>query len=285
MALYRHIMRMIMTTNEIKKFTVNSLDGLNKIANYKDFSRPYRHITALFGLICLLISILPVHAGAFAVPERFEYELTWAGINAGSSVIEIKKDDSGIQIISRAWSNKFVSTFYRVENLIVSTIADMKTEDAAVIPKNYRLKIREGRHRRDKEYIFNQGSKTVTYINHIDKEKVDFDISNGVLDMLSGFFHARRLPMEIGKSVFIDVFDSKKLYKVEIQVLRKETINTPAGSFKTIVVKPILKTEGIFLRKGDVFIWLSDDEKRVPVQLRSTVAVGSINATLTSGQF
>ncbi len=83
----------------------------------------------------------------------------------------------------------------------------------------------------------------------------------------------------------MDVFDSRKLWNVEVQVLRREKIKTKLGEFDTIVIKPLMKSEGIFNRKGDVYIWLTDDKKRVPVKLESKVAIGSITATLTGGTF
>ena len=58
-----------------------------------------------------------------------------------------------------------------------------------------------------------------------------------------------------------------------------------AGEFDTVVIKPLMKSEGIFNKKGDVYIWLTDDKKRVPVKLESKVAIGSITATLAGGTF
>ncbi len=81
------------------------------------------------------------------------------------------------------------------------------------------------------------------------------------------------------------VFDSKKVWNVEIQVLRKERISLPTGTFNTIVVKPLMKSEGIFYRKGEIFIWLTDDIKHIPVKLQTKVAVGSITATLVKGNY
>jgi hypothetical protein len=72
---------------------------------------------------------------------------------------------------------------------------------------------------------------------------------------------------------------------VEVQVLKKERVSVPAGTFDTVVVKPILKSEGIFLRKGDVYIWLTDDDKKIPVKMKSKVKVGAINAVLVGGTY
>jgi hypothetical protein len=59
----------------------------------------------------------------------------------------------------------------------------------------------------------------------------------------------------------------------------------PSGTFDTIVIKPLMKSEGIFSRKGDIFIWLTDDLKHIPVKMQTKAAVGSIIATLVRGNY
>jgi hypothetical protein len=93
------------------------------------------------------------------------------------------------------------------------------------------------------------------------------------------------MKLEVGKSVFVDVFDSKKLWNVEVQVLRKEKISTILGEVETIVIKPLMKSEGIFNRKGEILIWLTDDQKRIPVKMNTKVVVGAITATLVGGTY
>ncbi len=68
-------------------------------------------------------------------------------------------------------------------------------------------------------------------------------------------------------------------------MLRKEKVGVPAGEFDTIVVKPLMKSEGIFSRKGEIYIWLTDDERRIPVMLKTKVKIGSVNATLVGGTY
>lgn len=230
--------------------------------------------------IWFFIILLSSKALSFDIPERLIYDLTWTGIKAGEAYLEVKEEGSHIQFISKAYSAKWVSLFYHVEDVVISTLKKEKYDGFFATPINYRLKIKEGKHRRDKELIFDHTSGKVTYINHLNNEKKDYNVNYPVFDALSCFFYVRTLPLEVGKSVFINLFDSKKLYSVEIQVIKKETIKTSLGNFDSILIKPIMKSEGIFSRKGDIYIWLSDDEKRIPLMLQSKVAVGSIKATL-----
>jgi hypothetical protein len=75
------------------------------------------------------------------------------------------------------------------------------------------------------------------------------------------------------------------MWNVEVQVLRKERLKTGLGEFNTVVIKPLMKSEGIFNRKGDMVIWLTDDDRHIPVMMKTKIVVGSIVATLVSGTY
>ena len=222
---------------------------------------------------------------AFAVPEKLLFDLTWAGLKAGTSTLETVNDKGRTKLISTARSADWVSLFYTVNDKVVSLLRNEQTASSIGLPENYRIKLREGRHRRDKELVFDHANGQVTFIDHLSGRKKTYKIDPKTLDPLAGFYHVRTLKLEVGRSVYVDVFDSKKLWNVEVQVLRRERIKTKLGEFETVVIKPLLKSEGIFNRKGDVYIWLTDDNRRIPVKLESKIAVGSITATLVGGTF
>ncbi len=225
------------------------------------------------------------YAASFAIPEKLVYDLTWTGIKAGTASLEILNDGDNIKIISTAQSAKWVSVFYKVDDRVESTLIKNPSLSFIGQPTNYRLKIREGRHRRDKEVIFDQSVGKATYINHLDKEKKEFTVPANIFDPLSSFYYLRTLDLKVGKPVFIDIFDNKQIWSVEVQVLKKEKIELPSGTFDTILVKPLMKSEGIFYRKGEILIWLTDDKKYIPVKMQTKVAVGSITATLVGGNY
>ncbi|MGO9379470.1 MAG: DUF3108 domain-containing protein [Dissulfurispiraceae bacterium] len=233
----------------------------------------------------LLLLCLPSAALSYTLPEKLEYDLTWAGIKAGTASLETVENGQYIQFISRAMSSDVVSVFYRVEDLAVSSLKKEAHKTLPGTPYSYRLKTSEGSHKKDKEVYFDFIEKKATYINYIEREQQVFAIGESTMDALSCFFYVRFLPLQVGKSVFVEIFDNKKLYKAEVQVVKKEAIETSLGTFKTILIKPVLQSEGIFSRKGDILIWLTDDAKRLPVLLKTKVKVGSIKATLTSWKY
>jgi hypothetical protein len=224
---------------------------------------------------------LPSGAAAFTIPERLEYSLRWEFVHAGNSVLEIAPGGGKtLKIVSRAWSSKFLSVFYKVEDRI-----DVLVEESSYLPFTYHLDLNEGSHRKDREVLYLRDRGKIVLNNRHKGEIKEFEAEGAVYDPISAFYKVREMDMEVGKPLFVRVFDNGKLYDVEVQVLKKERVSVPAGTFDTVVVKPILKSEGIFLRKGDVYIWLTDDDKKIPVKMKSKVKVGAINAVLVGGTY
>ncbi len=234
---------------------------------------------SLLPIVFLLFIIPSSSLYAFSIPETLNYDLTWFGIKAGTSSLSIQDNGSTYKITSRADSAKWLSLFYTVRDRVESVIT--KNLNGPGLPLNYRLKIREGRHRRNKEVIFDHEKKKALYHDYIKKREQTYDVPSGVLDPLTGFYMIRKRDLKVGRSEYVKIFDSKRIWDVEVKVLRKEKVTLPIGDFNIVVVKPLLKSEGIFNRKGDVYIYLTDDERRIPVILEAEVVVGSIKAIIT----
>lgn len=233
----------------------------------------------------LFLLFFPLEGKAFTIPEKLVFDLTWTGVKAGTATLEIVNEKGQMKIISTARSADWVTVFYAVDNRIESLLQKMQAPMLISLPENYRIKLREGRHRRDKEVIFDHEKHQATFIDHLEAEKKTYKIDENTFDPLASFYYIRTMKLDVGKSVYVAIFDSKKLWKVEVQVLRREKLKTKLGVFNTIVIKPLMKSEGIFNRKGDMYIWLTDDIDRVPVKMQTKVVVGSVTATLVGGNF
>jgi len=245
-------------------------------------------LRVMFVVLCVLSYALfpdPARADPFRIPEKLVYDLKWIGIRAGTASIEIVNEGDITKIISQANSLDFISLFYKVEDRIESTLSQGSSHLPIGQPIRYRVKIREGKHRRDKEVIFDHKKGKALYFDYRNDEEEEFEVPSPVFDPVSGFYYFRTLELVVGEPVYITVFDNKKIWDVEVQVLRKETVTLPAGTFDTIVVKPLLKSEGIFSKKGEVHVWLTDDEKHIPVLVTLKVKIGSVTATLVEGMY
>ncbi len=228
--------------------------------------------------------LFPPHTQAKPkIPEKFVYNLYWSGIRAGKATMVFKDTPDGVVIKSHATSAPIISIFYRVDDVAQSTLY------SSGYPNNYKLKVREGRHRKNKAVFFGtmpaKGPQKVIYNDRLKKKTKEFYLEKQAFDPLSAFYEIRKRPLKVGSSEYLDIFDSKKLWNVEVQVLRKESIKMPSGEFNTIVIKPLLKSEGIFKKKGEIYIWLTDDEKKIPVKVQSKVKIGSITAKLVKGAY
>ncbi|MBI3814185.1 MAG: DUF3108 domain-containing protein [Nitrospinae bacterium] len=238
----------------------------------------------LLSLFCFTLSAtggeslknLPFNEG-----EDLVYEISWFGIPAGTGRLHVNektvKDGKEVfHIDYSAVSSDFLSSFYRVEDR-----AETFMDSAGLFPWSFKLKIREGRTKRDVETVFDQIGHKAAFKKDKD-EPVEVSIPPAVQDAFSSLYYLRTKNLIIGEKVIIDVFEDKKSWQVEVHVLKKERIKIYSEEVDTILVKPLLKYEGIFQRKGDVYIWLTDDEKKIPVQLRTKVIIGSVYAKIIS---
>jgi hypothetical protein len=215
--------------------------------------------------------------------QRFEYDLKWGFVLAGHSVMEhsdaTKANPSMVE--STTISADWMEGFYPVRNYVRSELNGTNT----FYPSNYRITTLEGTYRKDREVRFELNEGKALYIDHLKGEEKNVEIPMKVYDPLSVLFKIKGMKLEVGKSIFVTIFDSKKVWNLEVLVLKKEKIKVPAGTFNTIKINPLMKSEGIFKRKGAMYLWISDDPRRIPVKVKSKVAVGSITALLTGGKY
>jgi hypothetical protein len=215
---------------------------------------------------------------AFGVGERFEFSVGYGMINAGTAVMEIpdmvKLDGRKcFHIVSTAQSNKFFSVFFKVDDKVESFM-----DVYGLYSLRYDKHIREGKFKTDMSMTFDQDNHLALYYAGRDT----FQVPEYVQDVLSAFYFVRTQDLQVGKSILVDNHTDKKTYPLEVRVLRKEKVKVPAGEFNCVVIEPMLKTPGIFEQKGSLTVWLTDDEVKMPVLMKSKVIIGSISTELTS---
>lgn len=98
------------------------------------------------------------------------------------------------------------------------------------------------------------------------------------LDDLSFVFYARTLPLEIGKTYTMYRYFKDEGNPVTLKVLRREEVKVEAGRFKTVVVQPIIRTKGLFSEGGKAEIYLTDDDRRIPVLIKVGLDVKVISS-------
>jgi hypothetical protein len=241
------------------------------------------------GIVIVLVLLVGLFTGrsalAFPIPERLEFEITYSGIPAGRAVQEVTLEGSEVHIVSTAKSADWLKLFFPVDDRIESILIKGAPPNFIGVPRLYRERIREGWTRFEKDAVFDCEALDVNTKDFLKNTATTRKITRRTFDTLSSFYYFRTVALQVGTSSFIDIFDCKNLWNTEVQVLRREQITTPLGTFNTIVIKPLLKSAGIFARTGDIHIWLSDDERRIPLLMKSKVRIGSITVTLVGGSY
>lgn len=219
--------------------------------------------------------VLPAPERPIRVGEMLRFSVQWKFAHAGTAWLEVPEqvDEEGrpaLRLRARAESNGFVSVFYKVRNRIEST-----WDRDGHFSRRYTENRREGGFRVQEDIRFDYRKLEATYRNG-----ATFPIPDHCQDALSSFYYTRTQPLPIGGSIVFDYHASRKSLPLEVRIIGRERIKVPAGTFDCVVIEPVLKAGGIFKKKGRLLIWLTADERRIPVLMRSKVTIGSVDVVL-----
>jgi hypothetical protein len=109
-----------------------------------------------------------------------------------------------------------------------------------------------------------------------------FEVPPNTHDLTSALMWLRLQPLQPGDRHEVPVCSGSRQFTLVADVLERETIETPAGTFPSVKVKVRTEFEGKFSTKRDTFVWLSDDPRHVLVRMSADFAVGTVVATLKS---
>lgn len=215
----------------------------------------------------------------FKPGEKLVFRVIYFATPAGTATLEVKEktEIEGTPVYhfkTTAKSSFPFSLFYRVRDRIESFVSTTN-----FLPLRFEKHLREGRYRNDEIIIFHP-SLSIAETNGREME-----IPENTQDSLSALYYLRLQPLQVGKSIFVNVNSDEKNYRVEVKVLRKEKIKKWGRRVETIVVQPVIKDiglGGILKEKGDVYIWLTDDEKKTPLLIVAKVSVGQLTFVLVT---
>jgi len=212
---------------------------------------------------------------AFGVGERLTYDIKYGFIEAGTGSMEVMKliEFQGrpcYQVVTKAQSSPFFSSFYRVDDRVESII-----DAVGIFTWRFEKKLSEGSYRSHREYTFDQRNHSVVYGGDT------IEVPPFAQDALSVLYLTRTQPLAVGGSFRSNAFVDGRKLDFEVRVLRKETVTVEAGTFDCLVVEPLSESVGVFRQEGKIEVWLTDDRVRLPVLMKTKVIVGTINAELT----
>jgi hypothetical protein len=224
-----------------------------------------------------LVILTPTHVG-FGVGEKLVFSVQYGLVTAGEATLEIRnlaviQGQPCYRIISDARTNDFFSKFYQVRDRYESCM-----DTTQLYTLRYEKHIREGKFKRDEVVDYDQVGHRAIY-----KDK-EVPIPPMAQDVLSALYYVRTLPLEVGQSIAIANHTDGKNYPLIVKVHRRERVKVDAGEFDCLVVEPILRGPGVFTQQGRLTVWLTDDDVRMPVLMKSKVVIGHVAAILKSYQ-
>jgi Protein of unknown function (DUF3108) len=225
---------------------------------------------------------LPAPKPGFSFPQKqtLTYAVDWRVFPAGTAVLHFEADGANEHLSADAGttgainmifhvSDKFQSVFDR-EKGCTTEFNKQTVEGRRQVNSTLKLDYAQGKS------ILDEKNLTTGQTKH-----VETGIPGCLTDLLTGVFYASSQPMEVGKSFVLPVVDPLKTVAVTMKVEGREELKTAAGTFKTIKVEPTADA-GVVKNRGEIWIWYTDDERHLPVQMRARLFWGTITFRLAS---
>lgn len=215
---------------------------------------------------------------AFDVGEKLTYDVKYGFVTAGVAIMEIPKirkmaKRETYHITFNVNSVSSFDPFFKVRDRYETYL-----DKEGLFPWRFEQHVREGSYSRDFAAFFDQRR------NIAKTRKGTYEVPDNVLDIVSAFYLARTFnydTLKVGDGFKLQNFFKDKVHPLDVVYRGKETITVDAGTFDCIMIEPLVVEGGLFKSEGSIIIWLTDDEVKMPVKVKSKVIIGSIDAELT----
>lgn len=218
-----------------------------------------------------------IENNAFKVGEKLTFEVKYGFVTAGIAEMAIPKIQKlagrdVYHVTFRVNTVPAFDPFFKVRDRY-ETFLDVE----GLFPWRFEQHIREGSFKKDFSAFFDQRK------GFAKTSGGTFDIPPNVNDILSAFYITRTFDfsgMKEGDTFHLENFYNDKVYPLDVVYLGKERISVEAGTFDCIIVEPLVVEGGLFKNEGNIIVWLTDDELKLPVKVKTKVIIGSIDSEL-----
>ncbi|GIZ07848.1 DUF3108 domain-containing protein [Flavobacterium sp. UMI-01] len=239
----------------------------------------------LFLIIIISFSFDSRNDDAYGVGEWFKFRIHYGIVNAGYATLEVKDgvvDNKKVfHVIGKGYTTGMSRFFFKVDDLYESYI-DKETG----VPYRFVRKIDEGGYTKNQEGFFNQHANKILVKDYKNKNEKTFVVPDNTQDILSSFYYLRNHPsidkLKIGESIVIDMFFDDETTKFKLKYIGREDITTKFGVVPSMIFRPLVQSGRVFKEQESLTVWISDDDNRLPVRIKASLAVGSIKADLDS---
>ncbi len=262
--------------------------------NFKELCPPVTKRTTALILFCALaaagdvppppIPPLPPPRPGFTFPQKqtLTYSVDWRVFPAGTAVVHFEANGDSERITASADTVGAINLLFHVSDHFQATFDRLKGCTAEFDKQTV-----EGRRQITSTLKLDYaGNKSVLDEKNLvtgQSKHIETPVTGCMTDLFSGVFYAASQPLEVGKSFVIPVVDAMHSVPVTMKVEGREEIKTPVGTFKTIRVQPTADA-GVVKNRGNIWIWYSDDERHIPVQMRARLFWGTITFRLSANE-
>jgi len=224
--------------------------------------------------------LIPPRAG-FSFPAKLAltYAVDWRVFPAGTTVLRLVQDGDEERVSATGDTLGAINLIYRVSDRFQSSF-NRRTGCSAGFAKQ----LEEGRRRvsTDLKFDYAQGKALLNEKNLVKGSSKHSEAPVGpcVTDLLSAIFYPASLALTPGQSFRVPVADAMHTVAVTMKVEARETVQTPLGTYQTIRVQPTADA-GVVKARGNIWIWYTDDDRHIPVQMRARLFWGTITFRLT----
>ena len=246
----------------------------------------WKKITILFLLLgtkwLMAQELENIRETAFQVGEELNYKLRYGIFTAAEARLRIndtdlKFDDRPVfHLVAEGRTSGTFDIFHKVRNRYDSYI-DRKE----LTPYLYTEKIQEpGYRRNDKARFFQEQRKVVT-------NKGTFKGDIQTFDVVSAYYFARSIDvskLSKGEKFTMSYFLSDGIHQMHIEYVGKEVVRTPLGKFNCLKFSPSIQPGRVFRKDSRLYLWITDDDNRIPVKAQVEVLVGTVTLELVGAK-
>jgi hypothetical protein len=219
-------------------------------------------------------------SSGFIPGEVSRYKVSWMGIPlAWSESTTDTVEENGrklirFRIVSRNY--KAYSYIYKVDN-VTEVIIDPET----TLPLRLDVILNEGTIHKSHLTTFDHAKKTAVFQDRISKDIKEVQIESGSQDLYSFLYSARRRDIDSLAAQEHTLFVDGKLYSLGLKIRKEGNIKlSDYGKVRCVQIEPIAEFDGIFLRKGKIFFWVSTQKHRIITCVEAKVAIGRVKMKL-----
>jgi hypothetical protein len=222
-------------------------------------------------------SLRSVSSGQYIDGETLVFDVGWSVFRAGYLILSTTNMRSRglIRISAKAMTNNTVSAIYKVRNHEISWV-----DAEGLYPHLFEQHIREGKKYKSDSYIVYDNSAGKLF--QTKRGPAEIESPKFTHDYISLIYYARSMPLSPGATFEANLYSRPKTQPLKFTVHEKrETVQTNAGTFNCLKVEPkFIGDSRVFSKNDKIEIWITDDEKRLPVMFKSKAKIGSLNAKL-----